>query len=639
MSADTRASATFPAVCLFAGIAMTLAVLAGPAGAAERLNVTIDGLSGELLTNVQSYLSIERLRGNDALDAETIRDLHARAEREIHRALEPFGYYRPGVATELVEPAGGAAWRAVYEVDAGTRIPLASVDVQLTGPGATDSELLILVAALPLRDQPYLDHRRYEAAKNTLRSQVRERGYLDADFSEHRVEVDLARYEASATLHLATGPRYVFGPITLEQQRFAPDYLERYLSIQPGQPFSRALLSQQRTALIKSGHFQEVGVATGEAVGTEQPAIPITIYLTPYKNNRYRGRIGWGTDTGFGLEADWTRRQIGRHGHRFTLGGTAVEDRNRLAGDFNYTIPLNPLNGNHLELGARHQSKDLSYTDVDLTEGGETRIEANFARLAWHLPAFDWSGFGVEVVAGLRLVNETYDVFEVLFGNLPQSGQDQLIGLIGEEAYATLAPDFEVVAPGLTLTLRRTDDPLHIRRGDYVNLQVLGTDESLGSNISFWQTRLNTWNIWPMGDRGRLLVRSSLGYSDAESRTVLGINFNQMPEEYEFRAGGARSVRGYAYESLFAADTITGGKHQVVASVEYEHEIIPDWSASVFLDGGNAFNDFDDIDEKLGAGIGLRWRSPVGLARVDLGFPLDDADDSFQIYITIGPEF
>ena len=67
--------------------------------------------------------------------------------------------------------------------------------------------------------------------------------------------------------------------------------------------------------------------------------------------------------------------------------------------------------------------------------------------------------------------------------------------------------------------------------------------------------------------------------------------------------------------------------------------MIPDFSAAVFLDAGNAFNDWNDIDEKLGAGLGLRWRSPVGLARIDLGFPLDDAEDSFQIYITVGPEF
>ena len=230
-------------------------------------------------------------------------------------------------------------------------------------------------------------------------------------------------------------------------------------------------------------------------------------------------------------------------------------------------------------------------------------------------------------------------MFEVLFGNFPSNSQDAIIENIGREAYDTLAPDFEALIPGLQLNLRRADDPLYIRRGDYYNLELLGTEESFGSNLSFWQARFNTWNIFPVGDRHRLLLRSAWGYTDAESKTALGINFNQMPEYFEFRAGGARSVRGYGFEELFAADTITGGKHMAVASVEYEHEFISNFSGAVFLDAGNAFNDFDDIDEKLGAGFGLRWRSPVGLARIDVGFPLDDAEDSFQIYITVGPEF
>jgi len=259
--------------------------------------------------------------------------------------------------------------------------------------------------------------------------------------------------------------------------------------------------------------------------------------------------------------------------------------------------------------------------------------------LTWQAPEFTWRDFELQRSISLGLVGETYDVFEVLFGHLPKSSQKLIIDAIGNKAYDTLAPDFESVVADVTVALRRANDPLFIRRGDYIKLRLLGADESVGSNISFWQARLNTWNIWPVGERGRFLARTALGYSDAQSRNVLSVNFNQMPEYFEFRAGGARSVRGYQFETLFPDDAITGGKHQIVGSVEYEHEIIPDWSAAVFLDAGDAFNDYSNFDEKLGAGIGVRWRSPVGVARIDLGFPLDDADDAFQIYITVGPEF
>jgi translocation and assembly module TamA len=304
---------------------LALTLLSGRALARESVNVVVTGISAELLTNVQASLAIEQRRNDKNLDTIAIRELHERADKEIHRALEPFGYYRPDVTVALVAPDDDKPWQAIYTINAGPQIPLGSIEVQLSGPGATDSELLTLSNTLPLRDELGLDHRRYEATRNSLLKQIRELGYLDASYIEHAVEVDLSTYLASVSLHIDTGPRFVFGAITLDQQRFAPEYLQRYLTLQPGETFSQTRLSRQRAALSKSGHFQEVTVELGEPVEGQNPAIPVNIHLTTYKNNRYRGRLGWGTDTGFGLQADWTRRQIGKHGHRFTLGGTVGE--------------------------------------------------------------------------------------------------------------------------------------------------------------------------------------------------------------------------------------------------------------------------------------------------------------------------
>lgn len=619
---------------------LVLVLLAGSgqvALAGETLEVSIRGVSGDALSNTEASLGLVRRREDGNLDAVTIRALYEKADAEIRRALEPFGFYRPEISSELTPPGqAGSSWRASFTIDPRDPVPIAAVDLRLESAPGGDETLTDLIAGFPLQTGQVLDHRAYETAKAALLTDLRELGYLDADYAVHRVEVDLQKYAASIQLQLETGPRYVIGPIDFVDPPFATDYLEKYLVLQQGETFTRSRLAEQRRALGRSGHFQEVRIETGEPVHGE---IPVAIGVTPYKANRYRGRVGWGTDTGFGLGLDWTRRYLGDRGHQFNIGGAVVEERNRLAGDARYTIPLNPLDRHSLEFALRHESKDLTYEDVDLDMGGETRIATNLGAVLWHLPRNTVGEFELERRASLAFVGESYDVFEVLFGHLSGRQQDAIIDNIGPEAYATLSPDFEAVVPSLRLSLSRADDELYIRRGDYYNVELLGTDEALGSNISFWQARFSSWNIWPLGDNNRLLVRTALGYSDADSSTVLGVNFNNMPEYYEFRAGGARSVRGYGFEELFSSDTITGGKHQAVASIEYEHQIIPDWSAAVFLDGGNAFNDWDDIGEKLGTGIGIRWRSPVGLARIDLGIPLDDAEDSFQIYITVGPEF
>lgn len=622
----------------FALLLLVLPLQAGAAGDTARVVVVVEGIDAELLDNVRASLSIARDTKRQTVA--TIHERHRQARREIERALQPFGYYRPQVEATLDAPASPErAWWAHYRIDAGPPLPIGAVDIRFVGRGADTADRDALAGTFALAVGDTLDHRRYEAAKRGLLEDVQRQGYRRAHYRAHRVAVDLERYTARVELTVAPGRRSVIGPITFEQDLFDTAYLERYLVIQAGDPYNSRALSRQRQALSRSGHFSEVEIEPQPPDPDQPGVVPLKIRLQTFPTNRYRGRLGWGTDTGVGTQLDWTRRYVGSRGQHFNLGLALVEERRKLAGDLNYVIPLDPLTSSQLVLGARHESKDLTYQDVGLTRGGETRIATNLLSATWHQPRRQWGEFEVRSEVGLSLVGETYDMFEVLFGYLTNAGKEDFIEAIGQETYDTLTPDFEVVVPRARLALRRSDDRLYIRSGDYLDLQILGADEALGSNIGFWQARLDTWHIRSLGERSRVLLRTQMGYSDAESKEALTVNFNQMPEYYEFRAGGVRSVRGYGFERLVPSDTITGGKHELVASLEYEYEVIPDWSVATFVDGGNAFNRWDDYDPKVGVGLGLRWRSPVGLARIDIGVPLDEADDSFQVYITVGPEF
>jgi len=619
-----------------------IALLALPAHAdgerEQAVQLTVEGIEGELLANVQALLALEQDAQAPALDRAGLEQRVAAAEDEIRLALQPFGYYSP-VIRAAVQAAAGEPWTAALHIEPGPVTTIASVELALSGAGASDPALQAVVADPGLQRGAVFDHRDYEQAKQRLLRDAGRLGYIAAHYRVHRVEVDPHSHSADIRLELDSGAAHVFGEVRFEQDTFSEAYLERYLLITPGMRFDRELLSQQRKALSGSGHFLEVAVEAGEPTAGAQPAIPVNIRLRPFKPNRFRGRAGWGTETGAGIQLDWSRRYIGSQGHRFNLGVIAVEERERLAGDLRYWIPLDPLSGSRLELLMRHESKDLNFRDVDLDEGGDTRIENNLVSATLQWPERRIGGFDATFSTGINLSTESYDVFQVLFGNLPGSAQETIAGIIGDESLNTLAPDFRALIGELRSSLRRTDGELFIRRGDYLGLRLLFADEALGSNISFWQARLSHWSIWPVAGRGRLLFRNEIGYSEAESREVLGATFNQMPELYEFRGGGARNVRGYGFETLFPENGITGGRHQLVNSLEYEHELITDVSAAVFLDAGNAFNDWGNIEPKLGAGFGLRWRSPLGPARIDIGFPLDDADSAFQLYLSVGPEF
>ena len=89
-------------------------------------------------------------------------------------------------------------------------------------------------------------------------------------------------------------------------------------------------------------------------------------------------------------------------------------------------------------------------------------------------------------------------------------------------------------------------------------------------------------------------------------------------------------------EALDSGDII-GGRYLAVGSIELDYLAFGNFGAAIFVDTGNADNDFLP-SLKTGAGVGLRWRSPVGMLRLDVAHPFDDKHEDFRIHVSIGPE-
>jgi translocation and assembly module TamA len=618
------------------------AVPATPCRAQEtapaRVELVVEGVQGELLENVHALLALARNRDSPQLTAALIQRLHEKAPSQIRRALEPFGYYRPEIRSALQPPdAAHPVWRARYQIQVGEPVKVGTLNLTLAGEGRKDPLLDPVLRAFPLARGDTLEHRRYEQGKRELLRGTRRAGYLQARLARSRVRVALESLRADVIIHLDTGPLHRFGPVTFEQEGFDRAYLERFVPFRPGQRFDPADVTRMRHALGASGHFEQVAIERLPAQG-ETHLTPLRVHLEPFKPNRYRVRFGWGTDTGLGLHGDWHRRYLWGSGHQMSAGAVLVQERAKFVADLNYSLPMDPLDGSRIELFARHQGKDLSYEDVELEDGGMTRILNNTLGLRLPRPRRLWGGLALQERIGLTWLTESYDVFEVLFAHQPQVAQDFIEEVLGERR-AILAPSFNALVPSVEWTYRSRNDALYATRGDLLQLELKGALRGLASNLSFWQARLRGAHIRPLLGRDRLILRTDLAYTAAQSEQLLGITFNQLPELYEFRTGGDRSVRGYGYETLLPEDSITGAKHLLVASVEYEKSLFQDWSAAVFLDLGNAVNDFSDLTLYQGVGAGVRWRSPVGLIRLDLALPLSKSEDDYRIHFSIGPEF
>src|SRR5205823_4632162 len=151
-----------------------------------------------------------------------------RLEREVKDALRPFGYYEPTVMSQISE-RGKNDWRAIIEIDPGVPVVMGSVDVRVTGPGATDALFERISERPALRPGDRLRHAAYEQIKDDLQRTAATYGYLDARLTRSELRVDPTNHSATVALELATGERYRFGPTTIDQSVIQESLVRRYM--------------------------------------------------------------------------------------------------------------------------------------------------------------------------------------------------------------------------------------------------------------------------------------------------------------------------------------------------------------------------------------------------------------------------
>jgi translocation and assembly module TamA len=187
-----------------------------------------------------------------------------------------------------------------------------------------------------------------------------------------------------------------------------------------------------------------------------------------------------------------------------------------------------------------------------------------------------------------------------------------------------------------SLSRKQADNPDFVHRGWSISLAARSTAGNLLSDARFSQLTADVKWIRAFGakSRNRLILRGSAGYTWTN-------DFTALPPQLRFFAGGDRSVRGYGFQSIGprnSFDRVIGGPNLLVASTEVEHYFTRNWGMAAFVDAGNAFTG-TDFRPKIGTGLGMRWRSPVGMIRLDLGTPVHDSRaHGIELHLVIGPD-
>ncbi len=555
----------------------------------QLIRFTVSGASDDVKENILA-LKPSFIPGCAAPqeDAEKFR---AAADPKIRSALRALGYYSAEISSELRRSE--ECWELAVKVTQGKPVVIRKQEIMVNGEGREEPGFRKLLASPPYNPGEPFRHDKYAYYKGELENYANSMGYLDAFFTSHEIVVDPATGLADIHLVMETGSRYRFGKVTVEQSVLANDYMEKYILVREGEAFSTDALVKQQQLIQGAGYYGNVRVRARYRLA-KNLQVPVEITAEPAKKSLYRGRIGYGTDTGFRTGVDYERRWLDSKGSRITA--TLNYSQTEILGNISYIVPAKK-------------------------------------RLDEYMRYF----FNVSNEYGDDIDSESFEL-GAAYHRLYSSGWDRIISLryLDDRTKASGEPllKTEFLIAGIRVQKSVADNPIFTRKGWLLRAGLEGAYEGFISSSDFLQATMYAKLIQPAGEKGRLIVRSEVG-------STLIDDVNLLPKSLRFFAGGDNSVRGYGYESLGPkndAGTVLGGKHLFVASLEYEYMIRDPWGAALFVDTGNAFNDWEKMDLQTGVGFGARWRSPIGPVRVDVAWPTDDFSDP-HLHLSIGPDF
>ncbi|MDO4430990.1 MAG: autotransporter assembly complex family protein [Lonepinella koalarum] len=548
-----------------------------------------------------SGIQNRKIRDNVAIYINQINDeIHDGSEYHQHlvrqaidKGVRVFGYYQSAVDFSLDLKKNKAV--LVAKVMLGEPVKLVQADVQISGQAAQDEEFSQLQQNLPSKGE-VISHQKYDDFKGNLQQLAQQRGYFDADFQVHRLEIMPDTLQGWWRLYFHSGDRYRYGEIRFQNSHIREDYLRNMLPIQPGEPYLIQSISSLPTIYSSTNWFNSVLLQP--QIREDVKRVDIDVFLQPKKKNSMEVGIGYSSDVGVRFQLGWKKPWINSRGHSFSSDLYVSSQKQTM--EATYRIPL-------LENAVRYYYEISTGVENEKEHSLDTESTAvTFAALRFWNHSLGW-----QYSLGLRA---RYDSFTQ-----------------AETADRTL-----LIYPTAGVNRTRMKGGLFPTWGDSQRLTIdFGRDWWL-SEINFFSVRGSTAWIRTYAENHRMLTRVEVGYLHTK-------DIQKIPPALRFFAGGDRSVRGYGYKKISPKDPngkLVGGSKLVTSTLEYQYQVYPDWWLAAFADAGLAANKYSPKELHYGSGLGVRWASPVGAIKVDIATPIRDKEGSknIQFYIGLGAE-
>ena len=569
--------------------------------------VVIDpsGLPPDVLEVVQKGVGAIVRQADDQDGGEAAR-IRRKGHDAVVSALATKGYFDPVVTLEVGEDIGGDTWD--ISIEPGEISKVTHVDTLFKGrilaPEYSERvESLRQSWGLPVGED--FINARWSSSKTRLLDQVQAQDFFLARLAHSQAVVNPETSSVATTTLIDSGPSVTLGHIEVIGLRRVPASLvNRYVQYAPGTRFKQKMLDEWQQQLQSTnffrGAFVNLKTPPGEEIYQQETAeLPVTVRVTEGPARVVTGSFGIDDVVGGRLEGMYEQRVIFGLPIIFEAGAGVDKDNQRLYTDF--YLPPNE-DGSVDSLGLMARRTDISNEKVTSLGLGwrrkhEFKLDPN-SRVEWER--------NFSILA-------TYDSVK---------RKDDPVN-----------PEFKLpaVVASYDILRRDVDSKYDPRSGNLVQVGV-GIGRNLKQNTNFARASARGQVWFPMGRRDVVTVRAEVGKVWAADDTI-------FPDDFGYRTGGARTIRGYKYYGIGnkIGDTVIGTRALAVASVEYMHYFDDVFGMGVFVDVGDAAPSFRDMKLHAGYGVGALIKTPAGPINIDLAY--GQRDKKLRLHFSLGIAF
>jgi outer membrane protein assembly factor BamA len=526
--------------------------------------------------------------------------------RTLVARLEERGHFEARVETEV--PDGGGSLKVAFLARPGPRAVVAGVEIQ--GPPLPPSgddkgpEELSLRPGIPYR------LRDVARSRDALLAAWRRAGYLDARL-QPEVRFSETRDEARVVLVVEPGARTIVEHVVLAGLgRTRAVTVERELVLRPGEPFSfeRVLESQRRLSGL--GIFERASIAELNPGREERRDVVVSVQEAP--RTTWSWGVGYSEQDRLRGSVELTRRNLGG------LGRTAS------------VFARGSFRGSRFLLNLREPWLFGRRLDSFLTAFWEEENRTTF----------DYNRKGVTVHTGRTLNPRTSLILRYLYQGTDVYNIEVPIDEIDRQ-YRT----YTVSGPSASVIFDTRDDPLEPKRGLFLGADLQLSAKALGG-VSYLRGFFQATNVRRMRPDLVFVLSARLGLA-----STYGNESPLLPLPERFFAGGDYGPRGFPVDGVgpqvLGADGKlypTGGNAVVLGGAEMRYNLARSFQVASFLDTGNVYPEVQGIalaELRWSAGLGLRYRTPIGPVRLDWGYVLDPEPGGSRshFHLTIGHAF